>query len=169
MSTGHPLTDEQIMYIRKNFANTRNQDLADHLGVSKSAVCNIAHRFCLHKSKEHDHNMGSKAGKAAWASGNIFIIKITPEIIEKKVTTYKNIIRQERARVAFGLPQKTKIKVKRQPRKKCDHRFYLKSRGYILDEKNFIAYWTNETKRSLRLEAKPKRYYTFKQLQTDEL
>lgn len=162
--TGHPLTNDQIMFVRRNFANMTNQELADHLGVSKSSVSNVAARFCLHKSKEHDSKMGQRGGKAAWESGNFVQVIVTPEVIAKRVATYRNTFRQERARKTFGLPQRTKMKVARQPRKKCDHRAYLKRRGYILDEVNLIAYWTDNTRRSTRLEAKPKRFYTFKPL-----
>ena len=163
MSTGHPLTDDQILFVRRNFSDMTNQELADHLGVSKSSVSNVAKRFCLHKSKEHDSRMGSRGGRAACASANFVPFCLTPEVIAKRVATFKDTFRSERARRTFGLPQRTKLKVARQPRKKCDHRAYLKRRGYILDDKNLVAYWTPETRRATRLEAKPRRYYTFKQ------
>ena len=164
MSNGKRLTEEQIMFIRRNFSDMTNQELADRLGICKASVSNVAYRFCLRKSKEHDHRMGVKAWKAAWDSGNCHHIEVTPEVIAKRRETYRNTFRQEKARKAFGLPQRTKMKVTRQPRVKCYHRFYLKSRGYIIDDTNFIAYWTPQTRRSPRLEAGPKRFYKFEQL-----
>ena len=47
MSIGHPLTREQIEYICENFANMRNQDLADALGISHSTVSSVQKRYGL--------------------------------------------------------------------------------------------------------------------------
>ena len=52
--------------------------------------------------------------------------------------------------------------LKKQPRQKIWQRCYLKKRGYILDERNNIAYYTDTTLRATRMESRPKRYYTFK-------
>ena len=161
MSAGRRITDEQILFIRKHFSNMTNQELADHLGICKASVSNVAYRFSLRKSREHDHKMGVKAWMATWSSGNFYHIEVTPEIIEKRMETYKNTYRQEKARKTFGLPQRTRMKVSRQPKVKCYHRYYLKNRGYIIDDANFVAYWTPETRRSPRLEAGPKRFYKF--------
>ena len=35
--------------------------------------------------------------------------------------------------------------------------------GYIIDEKNLIAYWTPETKRSPLLENRPRLFYKFEE------
>ena len=79
--------------------------------------------------------------------------------------TRKETFRKERARAAFGLPQKTKLRVKQQPRQKVLDRCYLKRRGYIIDEADVVAYWTPDTRRATRMEARPRRYYKFAKYQ----
>ena len=73
-------------------------------------------------------------------------------------------IREEKARIAFGLPQRTKMRLIHQPRPKIDQRHYLKRLGYIIDEQDNIAYYTDTTKRAVRMEAggKKKSYFKFK-------
>lgn len=164
MATGHPLTEEQVLFIRKHFRNTTNQDIADAIGVSRSAVSCVQKRYGLTKSCEHNHLMGVKAGKASSAARGGKALGITPEIIGKRVESYRQTFREERARWVFGLPQRTKIRVRKQPRKKCHQRAYLKHLGYILDETNNIAYYTPDTTRAVRMEkyTNKKSYYKFK-------
>lgn len=47
-------------------------------------------------------------------------------------------------------------------RKFKDIRLYLRKRGYLLDDKNLVAYWTADTKRSKKNEEEPL-FYTFKE------
>ncbi len=166
MSTGHPLTEEQILFIRKNFANMRNQDIADALGISKSGVCRVQSLYGLRKSKEHNTRMAKKAGHASSVSRGGVALGITPEVIAKRVETYKHTLAVDRARRNWGLPQLTKAHVLRQPKQKRSQRCYLKSLGYILDEKNLIAYYTAETTRATVMERGNRKgvkyYYKFK-------
>ena len=165
MCTGHPLTEEQILFIRKNFADMRNQDIADALGVSKSAVSNIQKRFHLRKSPEQKRRMLVLAGKASAVARDNRPLNITPEVIAKRVESYKKTFREEQVRRKWGLLQRTKIKVLRQPKQKCSQRSYLKSLGYILDEKKCVAYYTEDTIRAVRMEKdwskKIHQYYKF--------
>lgn len=73
----------------------------------------------------------------------------------------RETLRKERARVKAGLPQLTKLHVRCEPKGKAQVRYYLKKCGYILDEKNSIAYWTEDTRRAVRLEARPDYLYCF--------
>ena len=161
MSIGRPLTEEQINYIRENFKDCTNQEIADALGISKSAVSRVQKRYGLYKSPAHNHRISVKAGKASAKARNYQTFGLTPEVISRRVESYKRTFREERARATFGLPQRTKIKVKVQPRKKCHQRAYLKHLGYILDEANNIAYYTESTTRATRMEARPREYYKF--------
>lgn len=95
----------------------------------------------------------TKCGKERWRAG------IDRGIIKRKAT-----FREEKVRKNWGLEQRTKLRVVSIPRKKILDRSYLKKRGYIIDEDNQIAYWNSSTKRAIRLEAMPKRYYEFRQL-----
>lgn len=166
MSTGHPITSEQILFIRKNFANMRNQEIADALGISRSGVCRVQSRYKLRKSPEHNTRMAKKAGHASSVARGGVALGITPEVIAKRVETYKHTLAVDRARRNWGLPQLTKAHVLRQPRQKRSQRCYLKSLGYIIDEVNLIAYYTPETKRATRMERGRrgvKYYYKFKE------
>lgn len=163
--TGHPLTEEQVEYIRTHFATTTNPVLAKAVGVSVAAVCNVQKRFGLRKSKEHNSAMGRKAGVASSVARGGVALNITPEVIQKRVAKYRQTFREEKARWVFGIPQKTKIRVKQQPRRKCSQRSYLKKLGYILDERNNIAYYTDSTTRAVRMERnwdKKRNYYQFR-------
>lgn len=165
MSIGHPMTDEQLAFILEHFANMRNQDISDAIGLSRSAICRVQKTYGLRKSKEHNHNMGVKAGKASSAARGGKALGITPEVVAKRVESYRRTFREERARAVFGLPQKTKIRVKKQPKRKCSQRSYLKSLGYILDEPNCVAYYTESTTRATRMERnwdKKRNYYKFR-------
>lgn len=46
-------------------------------------------------------------------------------------------------------------------------RLYLRKLGYILDDKNLIAYWTPETRRSKKHEDEPK-FYTYKEYNNEQ-
>lgn len=168
MSTGHPLTEEQLRFVIENFRNMTNNDLAKAANCSRSSVCRIQRAYRLKKSSEHYHKMGVRAGKASSVSRGGRALGITPEVIEKRVASYKQTLREERARVAFGLPQKTRMKVKKQPHRRLSQRSYLKHRGYILDEYNRIAYYTESTQRAPRMEMNwdgKRNYYKFKPYQ----
>jgi hypothetical protein len=88
---------------------------------------------------------------------------ITREAIQRRIEAYNMTYREEKARCVFGLPKKTKIRVRREPIQKKSQRTYLRGRGYIIDRENNIAYWTPNTRRAVRMEAytKKKSYYKF--------
>lgn len=77
--------------------------------------------------------------------------------------------KSERARATFGLPQRTKFRVIPQPRRKVELRWYLKSRGYIVDDVKRIVYYDENTRRGKRIEEKPQRWYKFEQLTREQL
>ena len=173
MPTGHYLTQEQIYIIRKNFADTPNKEIAKALGISLSSVSNVQKRYHLTKSPEHDHAMHRLSGLASASSWGK--IELTPEVLEKRAASFKKTWQVEKARVAFGLPQKTKIRIRKCSRRKTEQAYYLRQRGYILDEDRKIAFFTPQTHRATRLEAVPrgkqigsiKPYYDFKPLDSN--
>ena len=71
--------------------------------------------------------------------------------------TYKS----ERARAVWGFEQRTKMRVIRQPQAKIQLRYYLKKRGYIVDDAARIVYYTEATKRGKKIEAKRQPWYKF--------
>ena len=148
--TGTPITKEQLEFVLEHFSNMTNREIAKAIGLSMSTVSNVQKRYHLKKSPEHMHENFVRSGKAsAKVTGGIVL---TPEMIAKRSESYLKRWREEKARVTFGLPQQTKIRVKKAPKKKTTQRLYLVNRGYIIDDKNLIAYYTSDTKRAIRLE-----------------
>jgi hypothetical protein len=162
-----PLTQEQIDEVRRLFPNHTKPELRELTGLGLSTIDRIQARYHLRKSPEHIHAMGVKAGKASSvARGGDNSACYTPEAIAKRVEHYKKTFREEQVRRRWGIHQLTKIKVLQQPRAKCSQRSYLKKLGYVLDETNCIAYWTEETTRAVKMERdwskKVHQYYKFK-------
>jgi len=183
------LTPAQEAWLRKHFKHTKNAEIAERLGISETSVHRFARKWGLTKTKQFRRKVQADVAAAAKAShlrngtyppkGYIIpgseAYRFKPgESMKSRIGTRRwkqacakaqasraKTFRWERARRTFGVPQKTKLKVFQQPRQRILDRCYLKKRGYIIDEQNFIAYWTPETQRATRLEARPKRYYRF--------
>ena len=182
------LTPEQEQYLRDNYATVIHHTLCQHLGISTRTLVRMARARGLVKDmKAIEGQRGERISQALLWLSRLGRIKCSgpengratmfkpgynarelfgeekyAEMHSKAVEARRRTLREERARVTFGLPQRTKLRVKRQPRQKIQDRCYLKRRGYILDEANNIAYWTESTQRATVLESRPKRYYTFK-------
>ena len=181
------LTEEQDAYLRENYETIINDTLCKHLGVSVRTLVRLARERGLTKdraaiegqrreklSKAVRESLRKKGYKGNPQNGIVTRFKKGFNAIEffgrekfdemhkKSVETRKKHFAEERARVTFGLPKRTNMKVSRQPRAKISARNYLKGRRYIIDDVNNIAYYTEDTIRSYKLEAKPKRFYTFK-------
>lgn len=176
-------TEDQISWLKVNFADTTNADLCEYLGCKETTLRLLARSLGLQKSTAHNEWRKDKARKALRryylthkpTNNSAHILKYCfkkgndPRTFEgfrdgivRGHQKRNQIIREEKARIAFGLPQRTKLHLKCQPRKKIDQRHYLKSLGYIIDVENNIAYYTEETHRATKLEAMPKRFFTFK-------
>lgn len=186
------LTEKQTAYLKNHFKHMKNEEMADYLGVSLTTLHRMARKYGLKKSNQFMRKCQLEAAKQANISHTIngtyppkgFIIpnceryrfqkgvttlqrigaKREKERIIKSKTTMEQIRKSERARLAFGLPQKTKLHVHRTSRKKICLRYYLKKRGYIIDEEKRTAYWNESTTRSPRLEKNGTKYYKFNAL-----
>lgn len=173
MPTGRRLTSKQLNYVLDNFADMTNPELAEAIGVSRSCICNIQQRYNLKKSKEHYHLMGVRAGKASDKARGGKWPGMCQEVIDKRAATYNATRKSEEIRYKWGLPQKTKIRLRKEPRQKHDQRIRLEKFGYIIDEANLIAYYTEQTRRATRLEKIPrgqkigsmKSFYDFKPIE----
>ena len=166
MPTGHPISLETIQYVIKHYENTTNKELCAFLGISRTTIDKIAAKYHLRKTREHYHQMAIRAGKASSEARGGKALNITPEVIKKRRDTYMHTKYIEELRYKWGLERKTKIRLRGEPRAKREQRYHLQDRGYIIDEQNLIAYWTEETDRCKRLETrKPtckfKNYYKF--------
>jgi len=181
------LTEEQEAYLIENYQTLINHTLCQHLGVSTRTLNRLAKErglvkdlaaiegqrrerlsvslkttFRLRGGNDHSENGIKTQFKPGFKPRELFGEDKFWAMHRKAVETRKMRFAEERARVSFGLPQRTNMRVKRQPRQKILDRAYLKRRGYVLDEANNIAYFTQETRRATRLEAMPRRFYIFK-------
>lgn len=162
-----PLTKEKIDEVRRLFPDHTKQEIASIAGVGLSTVDRIQARFRLRKSTEHIRRMAVRAGIASnIARGGDNSPCHTPEVIAKRAKHYKERYLEEKIRTKWGFRQLTKIRVIAQPKAKLSQRSYLKKLGYILDERNCIAYWTPETTRAVKMERdwskRIHQYYKFK-------
>lgn len=180
------LTPEQDAWLRENFATVLNCKLADELGVSLRTVVRMArarglvkdmsaiegeriekarkalkHAYATKKIQLHPENGIAARFKPGYKARELFGEEKLAEMRRKGAETRKRTFAEERARATFGLPRRTRLRVVRQPRQKILDRCYLKRRGYIIDNANNVAYWTDETRRATFLESLPKRYFSF--------
>lgn len=183
------LSEKERKWMEIHFKHTKNADIAKRLGISESSMHRFAREMGLTKTRHFMKKCQSDATAAAKAShlanGTYppkgFIIPrceefrfqkgVTPrqrlgkkrdlERIRKATQSREATRRKEKARVYFGLPQKTKLKVVKSSREHIRLRWYLKNRGYILDDDERVSYWTDDTRRSPRLEKRNDSWYTF--------
>ena len=186
------LTEKQVAWLQKHFKNTKNAVLAEKLGISESGLHRLARQYGLKKTPrfmKKCQRATSEAAKASHLKNGTYPPKgyriprseeyqfkkgETPvqrlgkrkekARIEKAVESRKKTYKLERARALFGLERKIKLHVVKQPLKKIQTRYYLRKRGYIIDDPAFVAYYDENTRRALKIEARPKqqRYYDFK-------
>ena len=186
------LTPEQEKWLTAHFKHTKNEEIGERLGISQSSLHRFARELGLTKTKQFMRKVQKNTSERAKASHLIngtyppkgYRIPRSEEFqfkkgvtnlqrlgkagerkrVEKSAASRRKTFKVERARKLFGLPQQTKLRVMREPRGKTCHRWYLKKRGYIIDEKELIAYWTEDTRRATILEKRPRQWYRFKPL-----
>lgn len=187
------LTPEQERWLKAHFRHTRNEEIGERLGISQSSLHRFARELGLTKTRQFmrkvQRNAADKAKESHLRNGTYppkgyviprseefrFKTGVTPverlgkrrerKRVERAVESRRKTFREEKARALFGVPRKTRLRVVREPRGKTCQRWYLKKRGYILDERELIAYWTEDTRRATILEGKPRRWYRFRPLE----
>lgn len=181
------LTPEQEQYLIAHFPHKFNSEIAQHLGISVRTVNRLSAARGLVKSQQLIQLRQRKAGEAASAyhylhpvppgfripGGEKYQFKkgqsprerMTPEryaqVREQMRNTRNATIRKERARITFGLPQRTRLKLTKMSRERSLLRYYLRKRGYIIDDTSRIAYYDTHTRRGPRIEKKKQPWYTF--------
>ena len=81
----------------------------------------------------------------------------------------QELMNREFLRVALGEPQKTKIKIGQDSPRRIQLRYYLRKLGYIIARGSKVAYYDENTRRSLDIEGRKKGdrgyvYFEFKPL-----
>jgi hypothetical protein len=184
------LTPEQEEWLKNNFPNTANAKLAKHLDISEASIHRFARKFGLKKSADFMEQVRQWASEgsnrwfrihgtnhppgytAPWLEKYQFKKGVTSldrlgkekeEQRQRKMRESRNkTIKTERARILFGLEQKTKLKLVAMDRKKVLFRYYVRRQGYLVDDDARVIYYTNTTKRGKRIEAKVQPWYTFR-------
>lgn len=181
------VTASQEAWLIKHYKHTKNAEVAAHLGISESTMHRIVRKLGLKKTpqfmrkcqqattaaaKESHLRNGTYPPKGyiipnrySFPKGVSNVEKLgkrkEADRIRKSAESREKTRKSERARATFGLPQRTKLRVIPIPAAKVKLRWYLKSRGYILDEIARVAYFDENTKRGKRIEEKPQRWYKF--------
>ena len=140
---------EMLEEIARRYPNESNESIAESLGLSKWSIKARAERHGWHKSHEYKVEL---ARRSAIRCGHGERLN-TENAIAKRKETMKKQHASERARLRFGLDQRTNRHYRVEPKRKIDQRNYLKRRGYIIDDVSLIAYYTQDTIRSTRLES----------------
>lgn len=180
--TAKDLTQEQREWFIENFAYTKNQELADYLGTSPWSVKQIARKLGLWKDKEFmaatqrnasEHGaranraMGGNAGtrnlliygkahqfKAGESNKDRMSEEAFADMHQRIGESRKELFKKERRRAIFGLEQKTALRVIRCPKEKTCLRNNLRKHGYEIGRASNEATITNETRRSIKMEAR---------------
>lgn len=190
------LNEQALCWLIKHFKHKKNTEIVAHLGISESTLHRIVRKLGLKKTPQFMRKCQAEASAAAKEShlrndtyppkgfvisnreAGMFQKGVTPlqrlgkrmnaERIRKSAESREKTRKSERARATFGLPQRTKLRVIPVPMAKVKLRWYLKSRGYIVDDVARVAYYDENTKRGKRIEEKPQRWYKFQPIESEQ-
>ena len=160
------LTDEERVWMEEQFAHTKNEEVACRLGVSLRTAVRLAREMGLEKNAEFVRAMQANAvkhavratrgqgnaGKANLLNKDRLSAEALSKINQMSAETRKRTVMAERRRVAFGLEQKTALRVVKAPKAKICLRNRLRKRGYVVPRASSDATITTDTRRSATLE-----------------
>lgn len=174
------LTPKQEAWLVRHFRNTKNVELADHLGISQTSLHRLARELGLKKSKQYMRKCQAATTAAAHAShlkngtyppkgyriprseefqfkpGETSLERIGKRMekkrIEKSRATRNQRIAEDKLRVKWGIHQLTKMRLVRQPREAICQRYYLRQRGYIVERGSMTVYYDENTQRCPKME-----------------
>lgn len=171
----------QLDYLVANFADTKNDDLTAHIGVSLRTMHRMASALGLRKSPEfmaacHAATVAAAAAANRETGGNAGKINLLNnchrfwfrkgetlrdrigeererESRRKSREKRNETIRKERMRINWGLEQRTRMKLVSEPQARTMYRATLKRRGYVIPERGAcVVYYTTASRRSALVE-----------------
>lgn len=143
-----PWTEEERAFVTSRYASTPNKELARAVGRTVPAVSTFARALGLRKSAAYMAGAKERATAALRAASR-----------SKPTATTAHIRALERCRIALGLPQKTRMKIGREPEAKGKMRRWLMSCGYVMmDGDRLTLYYTPDTARRPRSEVTAARH-----------
>lgn len=175
MADKRTFTEEEINYLKENYATTKNKDLCARLGIGHSLLSNTANlhglkkipdfqsRFVKAPKKYNDGRKNNRPSQQAIKNSQAAIARLRANKEShaqwrKKISeSQKALIKAEKRRVMFGLEQKTERKVVRAPGFKYEIRYRLRKAGYIVDRGSSVAYYDENTTRHAGKEESAKR------------
>ena len=188
------VTERQKAWILKHYKHTKNSEIKAKYGLSDGWLHRFARKNGLKKSPQFMTKVQLEgARKAAFShringtyppkgyripnsGANSFKKGVSPlqrlgpkreaERVCKSAESRRKTWKLEHARMTFGLPRETKLRVFKQPREWTARRFYLRKLGYTIERGGLDAYYDDSTRRSLELEAryKPFRFHPMSEL-----
>ena len=176
------MTPEQEKWLTAHFKHTKNDEIMEKFGWSHSTLHRFARQLGLKKTKQFMHKCQWETSRKAKEShlrngtyppkgyqipgsennrfrkGETSLQRLGArrerKRLEKSAESRRKTIKEERARVIFGLPQRTKLHLVKRPRYVTSQRYYLRKLGYLVERGSFTAYYTPETRRSPAFEAR---------------
>jgi hypothetical protein len=169
-------TEEEITYLKENYATTKNKYILTRLGVGMTSLRRIVNELGLEKIPNYREVFGKVKTKYSDGRAKNRPTDEAKENSRKKLyelwrddkfrarhavaqsMSLKARVKMERRRILFGLEQQTAWKVIAAPRAKCDCRYRLRKKGYIVDYDANVAYYTDTTIRVPETEEKAKEF-----------
>lgn len=133
------LTEEQKQWVRDHYNELLNDEMAEHLGVSRSFVIRYMRLNGLRRSKDSLFRIHQRFGRQ---NGLIYQQKSDEEkkaITCKKVERRHEIVESERLRIRWGLEQRTKMQLVRMSKAKVLMRLRLRRNGYVETGRNVFV------------------------------
>lgn len=186
------MTPAQREWMRAHFKHTKNDEIVARFGWSHSTMHRFARELGLTKTPQYMRKCQEHTTACAVAShlknGTYppkgYIIpkseqfRFKPGRKESEATKRKRLaqaaatrrqtIKEERARISFGIPQRTKLRLIAQPRIAIMQRLYLRKHGYHIERGSLVAYYDDQTVRCPKIEARTRgdrNYVAFQFLQ----
>lgn len=181
------LSERAQNWIIKHYKHTKNQDIKEKYGLSDGWLHRFARQHGLKKSSQFMHKCQAETTRAAYQShlvhgtrppkgyripgseqhgfqkGVTNVERLGParkaERVRKSAEGRRKTWKLEHARMTFGLPRETKLRVFKQPREWAIRRYRLKQYGYMVERGALDVYYTPQTSRRPNLEGKPFRFH----------
>jgi hypothetical protein len=165
-------TKEELETLVKCYPTCTMEELVILLGVSRKKIRAQASRLKLKKTLEfrkHIHRTIGMRNRHTMYTGHTMY---TDEAQQKKSSSLAKMIKAERLRIKYGFPRKKKTRLTiftpREIRDNARKRYYLRSKGYIVNCDNKIVYYNKQTKRSEQVEKRYSKHgYTFAEVGQD--
>lgn len=188
------VTERQKAWILKHYKHTKNDEIKTKYGLSDGWLHRFARQNGLKKCPQFMTKVQLEGARKAALShlingtyppkgyriprreasgfqkGVSSLQRLGPkreaERVRKSAEGRRKTWKLEHARMTFGLPRETKLRVFKQPREWTARRFYLRKLGYVVERGGLDAYYDDSTRRSLELEAryKPFRFHPMNEL-----